>query len=428
MAKFLKIAGWVAVLGVVVWTFSGEEEAPVPPGVSPVKFAIWGGVAEQEAWKELVDDFHRRNPDVRVKAQMVPGQYEYKMLAMLAAGTAPDVLILRLADFVPKGVFEPLDERISRDTTLPLDDLFPGTLSLGRWRGRHYAIPSALGPQVLFYNVKHFEEAGLESPNDLAARGEWDWAKFLEDCKRLTRRDASGKVVRWAYVRYTPPWTYPYLFGGQPFNDDFTATNFSDPRVYGAIQAYADLSLVHNVMPPPALQEQMGGWQAFARGQVSMFISGPWQVKRLKDMPDPYDIAPPPMSPGGRTITLAGVGAGIWVRSKHKEATYRWLSYLAGPEARRIWARLGFDLPAYRSLAEHPETWADTTITPKHFRVFYDLTPDLLRTPPATSPYIPARAEQIINAALDQVWLGHRTVKEALTEVQPEVDEILKKK
>jgi multiple sugar transport system substrate-binding protein len=428
MTRFLKILGWAAALGVVVWAFAGEEEEAVPPGVSVVRFAIWGGVAEREAWAALAEDFHRRNPDVLLRVQMVPGQYEQKMLAMLAAGTAPDALILRLADFVPKGVFEPIDERLRRDTSLPLDDLFPGVLALGQWRGRQYAVPSAIGPQVLFYNLRHFEEAGLESPNDLAARGAWDWAKFLDYCKRLTRRDASGKVVRWAYVRYTPTWTYPYLFGGQPFNDDFTKANFTDPRVYGAIQAYADLSLDYNVMPPPALQEQMGGWQAFARGQVSTFISGPWQVKRLKDMADPYDIAPPPMARGGRTVTLGGSGAGVWVKSRNREATYRWLSYLAGPDARRIWAGLGFDIPAYRSLAERVETWADTAIIPRHFRVFYDLTPDLLRPPVATTPFIPAKAEQVINAALDQVWLGRKTVKEALGEIEPQVNEILKKR
>jgi multiple sugar transport system substrate-binding protein len=391
-----------------------------------VRFAIWGGVAEQKAWATLAEDFQRKHPDTPISIQLIPGQYDVKLLAMLAARTAPDLFSLPLADFGPQGVLTPIERFMANDPNLPVDDLFDGMLRLGQWDGVQYALPATLGPQVLFFNVRHVEEAGLESPIQLARRGEWNWERFLDYCQKLTKKGEDGRVVQWGFLKYTPLWTYISLNGGKAFDEDFTQCYFDDPKVYKPIQRLADLSLVHKVAPPPAVEAQIGTWQAFARGDASMFISGPWQVSRLKDMADPYDIAPPPTEPGGRTITLAGVGTGIWVRSKRPEAAYRWISFLASRDALRIWAGLGFDIPASRYLAEHLEEWADPRIIPPNFRLFYELVPSILASPPATSPFIPKKAQDLINDTFTLVWTGKKDARTAFGEIIPRVNQILR--
>ena len=425
------LLGLVAIF-IVIWTlcfYSPGEKNP-RGGVTVVRFAIWGGVAEREAWEALAEDFHRKHPDIIIETQMIPVKYDEKIMAMLAAKTAPDIINLPFGEFASKGMLDdvllPIDEFMARDKDLNLDDLFPGILAMGRWKGKQYSIPHALGPQVLFYNVRHFKEAGLDTPNEYYERGEWNWETFLKCCKKLVRRDRNGNVIRWAFVRYTPIWTYISLNGGKPFNEDYTECYFDDPRVYEAVQRVADLTLVHKVSPPPAIEKQIGKWQAFARGDVSMFISGPWQVSRLKNMKDKYDIAPPPMAPGGRTITLAGRIGGIWRGTKVPEAAYKWISYLATPDARKIWSKLGFDIPALKSLAAHPEEWIDPEIIPDHFHIFFDLAPSILKPPPATNPVIPKKAERLIQSAIDLVWMGKKRAKEALIEIMPEVNRILK--
>ena len=45
-----------------------------------------------ETYQDLVDDFNRRNPDLLVELQGIPGSYYDKLLVMFAGRTAPDVM------------------------------------------------------------------------------------------------------------------------------------------------------------------------------------------------------------------------------------------------------------------------------------------------------------------------------------------------
>ena len=52
-------------------------------------------------------------------------------------------------------------------------------------------MPFSTSPFVIFYNKDLFDKAGLEDPNALAAKGEWNMAKFQEVAKKL--KDTTGK-------------------------------------------------------------------------------------------------------------------------------------------------------------------------------------------------------------------------------------------
>ena len=48
----------------------------------------------------------------------------------------------------------------------------------------------------LAFNLQMIEEANLEDPRELAARGEWTWDKFREYCIALTKDNGSGDLNR----------------------------------------------------------------------------------------------------------------------------------------------------------------------------------------------------------------------------------------
>jgi len=270
----------------------------------------------------------------------------------------------------------------------------PGISKLGYYFGHKYELNTSIGPIALFYNVKHFKEAGLKTPNEYAAEGKWNFATFVECCQKLVKRDKSGNTLRWAYRIYADYIIYLYITAnGSMLEMDKDKANFTDPKVIEALQRWADLANVYKVAPPIIAEEQAGvsaAWKEFQRGTVSMMHSGPWMIGRLKNMTDPYDVAPPPFETGGRSIFLNyGSVTGIWAKSKHPYEAYLWLKYIATKEARVIWSKLGFDLPAYKSLWADKKSWVDTTKVPKHFDVFYELAqgalnPTYSHTPAAT--------------------------------------------
>ena len=47
-------------------------------------------------------------------------------------------------------------------------------------------MPFSTSPFVIFYNKDLFDKAGLEDPMALAAKGQWNMAKFQEVAKKLT--------------------------------------------------------------------------------------------------------------------------------------------------------------------------------------------------------------------------------------------------
>ena len=416
-----------ALLLVVLYAFWGEDRAP-SSGKIVVKYAIWGGVSEEAAWHALEDAFEKRHPDIDLVIQLVPAQYEHKMLAMLAARTAPDLVNLPIADFASKGVWHPIDDYLAQGDSLELSYLFDGMLSLGRWKGVQYDIPPAIGPQVLYYNKDFFRKAGLEDPNDLAPGGEWTWDRFVESAKALTVRNADDpqRTDRWGFVYYPVIETYIFIQGPQPCADDYSECYYDQPEVFGAIQNVADLMLGDEpVGPPPELDGQLGSWQAFKRGYAAMFISGPWQVARLDEMEWEYDIAPPPLNPGGRTATLGGFAMGIWKHSKVKDEAHKWQRFLATREARSIWGSLGFDIPATHWHRDHIEEWADTSMIPEHFHLFYDLIPGILKPPVASRPFLPKRAADALTTAWEAVRAGRRTAEDAFTEANAKVNLVI---
>ncbi|MGC9361047.1 MAG: ABC transporter substrate-binding protein, partial [Anaerolineae bacterium] len=143
-----------------------------------VRFMIWGGAAEKAAWDARYKLFRDKYPNIRVAIVYPPGNYQEKLTAMIASGTAPDVFIpgsMRLD--VPRGILLPLDAYMEADPDFDADDFLPGTLERGQYQGVQYCMPGGIGPQVVFWNVDYFEEAGLENPNDLHERGEWTLEK-----------------------------------------------------------------------------------------------------------------------------------------------------------------------------------------------------------------------------------------------------------
>ncbi len=427
----LRASLWILIGTVTVWAFFLYEPEKPPSGKTMISFATWGGVVEKQAWLELVADFEWKNPDILVKLQLIPLKYNEKILALLAANIAPDVFTVNGPDLLPKGVLRPIDDFLAKDHNYDPNAFLPGVVELGRWRGKAYNIPSALSPLVLFYNKKHFREAGLPTPNEFWERGEWNWDTFLQCCKILTKRDSSGRVVRWGYRTYADwiMWLYVYANGGRPFSPDYTKANLTEPRTVEALQRAADLSLVYKVSPQLTPEELAGlnpVWQDFKRGRVAMMHSGPWMLARLKDMEDPYDVAPPPTDHGGRSTMNVALVTGIWINSPHPEAAYRWLSYLWSKDARIIWSRLGFDIPALTELVENKSLWLDESIAPEHFDVFYQMAEDILRAPASVMPLIPNEANSLITRdAWQLIRLGRKTAREALAEIQPKVQAVL---
>ena len=145
----------------------------------------WGGDERNEATLAVIDQYQKLHPEVRIEAEMNSDQgYIDKVSAMLANGTAPDILqqnVDSLPDFVSRGDFF-VDFSEYQDTfdTSGFDETFIS--QFGTFDGKLLALPTGMSCLATVAN----KNAAKTCSVDLTKQITWD--SMLEDERSFTRR------------------------------------------------------------------------------------------------------------------------------------------------------------------------------------------------------------------------------------------------
>ena len=407
----------------------GGSDAPASSGApTTVTYMIYAGETERVAWEATKSGFETAHPNLKLEINYAPindstFNYDERLRVMMAGGNSPDTVRVAVRAFASEGSLLELDSYIQKDKTSDLGDNLPGVLDTGKWKGKTYVLVGKLGPQVLFYNVRRFQEAGIALPKDQAEKGTWNFDAFVQAAERLNnRRDTPPRQI--AYGPYTSFWSWVAMGGGKPFNADYTEGSMDKPENFDPAQFRADLLLKRNVAVKPDDPATHKSWQGFADGQVSMFISGPWQMARIHGrLSDPWDIAPPPLQKNGKPHMNAG-GEAVWKGSKVPDAAYRWVAFMEGKEGQRIWSGLGTDLPGRKSvLADFVagKLFKDPKMAPPNNKLWLDIVPKSEKVHMLTND-----ANRIYNAAWADVEAGKLTARDAFTEANRQAAPYLK--
>lgn len=321
--------------------------------VVELKFTEWGDLGDADPLLKHIAEFEKANPNIKVTYEPVPGDgYGTKLTTSLAAGNAPDVFLIGEGDYykyVDKGVVEPLDEYLAADTEFSTDIFHPGILEQGNINGKQYYLPKDFNPLSLWYNKKLFDEAGLEYPND-----NWTWDDLIENAKKLTKKDDSGKLTQFGYN--ASKWEYaiyPYLWsnGADITNEDGTKADgyMNSPETIAAMEQYIAMSKgTDKVSPTPQDAETLGGDSSmFMTDKLAMMITGRWVKYDLDRTNIDYGTALIPMGKdGGRNGIIASASWAINAQGKHKEEAYKLVKWLSGKEAQELYSEGGNSLPA----------------------------------------------------------------------------------
>ena len=103
----------------------------------------------------------------------------------------------------------------------------------------------------LAFNKQLLEDAGLEDPRDLYARGEWTWDKFVEYCQALTQdTDGDGVVDQYGFTGFKEDVVAQLIMANGGSIASTKTEGLSSPAVIEALQFYSDLYNVYNVCEP----------------------------------------------------------------------------------------------------------------------------------------------------------------------------------
>ena len=244
-------------LGLLLLSFSSMASATELTMFYPV--AVGGPLTKLV--DKLVQDFEMENPEITVKA-IYSGNYSdtmTKAMTALKGGTPPDLSVILSTE-----IFTLIDN----DAILAYDDLvtssadkqwlnsfYPALMENSRTGGKTWSIPFQRSTIVMYYNKDAFRKAGLD-PNSPPAT----WDELVAAGKKLTTKDATGKVTQWGLE--IPSTGYPYwMFGALSkqnsevlMNDAGTKTYFDQQGVVQALSFWKDLGRKYQVMPKGTIE------------------------------------------------------------------------------------------------------------------------------------------------------------------------------
>jgi multiple sugar transport system substrate-binding protein len=411
---------------------SGNDDAKRSPGndtrdpATPLelRYFRWADPTELDATREALARFEELNPGIRVKLEYTNwGGYGSKLQTLIAGGQAPDVFALSGAyfhDLRTRGALEELAPYVASDPTLRLDGFFEPPLEIFRWEGRLYGIPRDFNVVALFYNRDHFDEAKLAYPDS-----SWTWADLRRAAIALTRdTDGDGKTDRWGLQVSNDMevcWgNYVFQNGGRILDEERARFAMTSAETIEALEFLRALIYEDHVSPSPLDMESLSG-TPFRNGRLSMITSGSWTLAALDAAPGfNYGVAPLPMG-RRRAVVANGVAHAIATSSPHKDAAWKLVSFLSGPEGQRLLARSGTSIPALRSVASSPNFLGAG-------KAGVDRAVFLTSMASAhTLPFTPglARWGGAVLQALDRVWLGERSPEAAMKEIEGKVNAVL---
>ena len=244
----------------------------------------------------LVKVYNGSQKDVEVTAVYTGSYDDTKLKAQAAAkaGKPPSVVLMSAnftVDLKLSGDIVSLEPMLKADETTRADflkEFWPAVQANATVDGELYGVPFQNSTPLLYYNVEHFKEAGLDP-----AKPPRTWAEFVDAAKKLTKGDRYGFVM---------PASYDYLGwlmealsmsnGGRYFNEDYGGEVYYDqPSMLGAAQFVEDLIFKHKVMPQ-GVTEAGGVSTAFLAGKASMVMLSTGSLSFIREkMKDGYNVA-----------------------------------------------------------------------------------------------------------------------------------------
>lgn len=389
-----------------------------------ITYMMWGGATEEVEVRGYLDAFNEVYPDIEVEI-IRPADYWPKLMAMMAAGTPPDVFYMGFPEFVDYhkdktllnleayANYDPEAEVIGYPFDEP--DFIPTLLDAFRDRetGDLYGIPKDWSTYVVYYNKAMFEEAGLPTPNEMFAAGKWTWDDFLETAGKLTKDGVHGVALdRWRWKLWPPQ-------AGAVWAQGPREVVVNTPEFAEAIQFVADLWLVHGVAPDEAERADKSAADRFAHGEAAMYIVGRWMTMRYKDLDFEWNVAPVPYYREMSTwVDL--VAYCIAKDSKHPKEAWKLVNFLTNVPGQKLMAAAGHAIPSRRSVGYAPS--------------FLEVLPDLgINNAVHLIPFYErilvfdhwGEVWKAIDRALEPVWIGEKTAAEAVKEAQAEIDRIM---
>src|SRR5216683_4028026 len=319
----------------------------------------------------LVKLYNEGQKEVEVTAVYTGGYDDTKLKAQAAAKAGKPLSVVLMSanfnvDLKLSGDIISLEPMLKADETTRddyLKDFWPALHANAMVDGELYGVPFHNSTPLLYYNVEHFKEAGLDP-----AKPPRTWAELADAAKKLTKGDRYGFLMPAGYDYLG--WLMEALTlsnGGRYFNEEYGGEVYYDePSMLGAAQFVEDLVFKHKVMQQGVVE---GGAVStnFLAGKVSMMLLSTGSLSFVREnMKQAYGVAFVPKNVrnavpigGGSLVMFKGLN------DEQKAAGWKFAKWLSSSETLGGWSRFtgyfaprksSYDMPEMKEfIAKNPD-------------------------------------------------------------------------
>jgi multiple sugar transport system substrate-binding protein len=405
----------------VAVTPGAEEPGPGPEaGACPLEaeegatitFSGWGDETEQQIYRDSITRFQSVCPGVTVNYEPIPADFQTKLKAAMAGGTAPDVFYVDdqlMTAFAPSGQLLALDPYL-QEAGASTDQFIPALMTIFTYEGQTYALPKDWGTLGLVYLPDAFTQAGIDEPTE-----DWTWEDLRTAAQAISENtDYAGFCQNADWARFAP---FAFSAGGSYTSDDFTTATLDTPEVREMAEMLREMKEEGSLVEAGDVG---AGWcgEAIGKELVGMTLEGGWMVNFMRqDYPDVnWNATLIPQGPVTRADVIFTNGIGVNAATAYPNAAAALTIFVTGTENQAEIVQTGF---AYST---HPEQ-ADLVQNPQDMAISQGGLLDDSRVAywgPNTG-----RINDAVSQALARIYLGDQSVEEAFAQAQQEIQQAL---
>ena len=383
---------------------------------------IWAMGREGEVLSQLISEFEKEHPEIHVEVQQIPWTAAHeKLLTGYVGNSTPDIAMLGntwVPEFVALNALAPLDSFVAKSKDIRREDFFPGIWKTNVVNGKTYGIPWYVDTRLIFYRTDLLAKAGYKTfPTT--------WAGWTAAMKKIKSQMSDRQ---YPLLMPTNEWPHPVGFAletGSPIlRDGGRYGAFEEPAFRKGFDFY--IGLYRQGLASPVSTSQVSNlFQEFERGNIAMFISGPWYIGELKNRLDSsvqnkWSTARMPGLNGPGVSMAGGSSLSLFAASEHQKEAWLVMEYLSRPQVELEFYKLTGDLPPRKS------AWQDSALANnKYARAFRD---QLERVVPL--PQVP-EWEEIATTIFEhgeQAIRKAKTVDQTLASLDQDVNAMLEKR
>ncbi|WP_369257527.1 sugar ABC transporter substrate-binding protein [Streptomyces sp. R35] len=329
-------------------------------GKGEITFWDNNGGVRTDVWKEIIKDFEKKYPDIKVNYVGVPAaSVQSKYDTAIQGGGLPDVGgvgTAMLAEVAAQGALEPLDSRLTKSSLNgKLSANFLASVKAAGGDGKTYTVPTSANNGTLWYRTDLFTAAGLDAPTT--------WTKFYAAADKLTNsgKNKFGYTIRGGEGSIAQALDATYGQSGitEFWNGDKTTVN--DPKNVTALEKYVAL---YKKDTPSAdvnndFTKMVAQWDSGTIGMLSHNLGS--YADHEKALSGKFKGIPNPTLDDGTRVQISNPvdGLGLFKSSKNKSAAWKFIEFAASHEANSKWNESAAQVPANTEAAQ--DAWVQSS-------------------------------------------------------------------